>query len=188
MLIAAECEAHQGLHVSAENLIVEIVVRETNAAGVETVRAAEPGEMGEVVVTDLHNRAMPFIRYANGDVASFAAGGTCPCGRTLPRLAEVEGRVTETLTDAAGNRVNGLVFNVIIAHLHDAIREFQVVQRRDRSITLRVVPGPQFGTLAETSLQDVWRRYLPNVRFTLEKVERIDVRPGGKRRVVIVER
>ena len=50
MLIAAECEAHDGMHLSMENLIVELVVRETAAR-----RAGTPGELGEVVVTDLHN-------------------------------------------------------------------------------------------------------------------------------------
>ncbi len=64
MMIAAECEAHDGLHVSMENLVVEVVVTENG-----TQRPAREGETGEVVLTDLHNRAMPFIRYANGDTA-----------------------------------------------------------------------------------------------------------------------
>jgi len=86
------------------------------------------------------------------------------------------------------NRVNGLVFNEIIAHLHDAIRKLQDVQRRDRSTDVRLVPGPDFGARAETSLRDVWRRDLPDVPFAVEQVARIDPRPGGKRRVVVVER
>src|SRR6201999_3104727 len=51
MLIGSECEAHDGMHTSMENLIVELIVREPDG----TVRAARPGETGEVVVTDLHN-------------------------------------------------------------------------------------------------------------------------------------
>src|SRR5439155_23714298 len=64
MMIATECEAHHGLHTSMENLVVEIVVTENGKQ-----RLAREGESGEVVFTDLHNLAMPFIRYANGDIA-----------------------------------------------------------------------------------------------------------------------
>jgi phenylacetate-CoA ligase len=75
MLMAAECPAHAGLHVSMETLVVEVVVRDP--AGGD--RPARPGEVGEVVITDLTNLAMPFIRYANGDLAVPAEPGTCPC-------------------------------------------------------------------------------------------------------------
>ena len=65
MLIATECAAHAGLHLSMETLVVEVVVRERRNG--RRARAS-PGELGEVVITDLTNLAMPFIRYANGDL------------------------------------------------------------------------------------------------------------------------
>ncbi len=187
MLIGAECEAHTGLHISAENLLVEVLVRELGRDGKEQVRPANAGETGEVVLTDLHNWAMPFIRYANGDLAKMGSGDICACGRTLPRLSSVEGRVTETLLDADGNRVNGLIFNVVIAHLAGAIRQFQVVQHKDRSVSLRVVPSVSFDEGTEQKLYDVWRYYLSGVAFSLEKVSSIDPGPNGKRQVVLVE-
>src|SRR5581483_3500329 len=104
MLIGSECERHDGLHLSAENLIVEVIV---------DGRPARPGETGEVVITDLHNLGMPFIRYANGDLATAMDDSACACGRSLPRIGSIEGRVTETLRDAEGGRVSGLVFNVM---------------------------------------------------------------------------
>ena len=57
MLIAAECEAHEGMHVPMENIVVEVVVRDGDRE-----RPAQPGELGEVAVTDLHNLGAPFIR------------------------------------------------------------------------------------------------------------------------------
>jgi len=186
MLIASECSAHQGMHVSMETLIVEVVVRDRAAPG--GARAARPGEIGEVVVTDLTNLAMPFIRYANGDLAVAGPAGTCPCGRALPRLASVEGRVTETLVDGTGARVNGLVFNVVIAHLAHAIRQFQVVQHKDRSVTLRVAPTTTFDGTIEGTLRATWERYLPGVPVRLDLVNDIPVSATGKRQVVIVER
>ena len=148
--MATECDAHAGLHMSMETLVVEVVVRDGHNG---TSRAGTPGELGEVVVTDLTNHAMPFIRYANGDLAVAGDSGACPCGRALPRLASVEGRVTETLIDGSGARVNGLVFNVVIAHLAHAIRQFQVVQHKDRSVTLRVAPTSTFDANIEAALR-----------------------------------
>jgi phenylacetate-CoA ligase len=147
-----------------------------------------PGEIGEVVITDLTNLAMPFIRYANGDMAIPAEPGACPCGRAHPRLASVEGRVAETLTDGSGARVNGLVFNVVIAHLAHAIRQFQVVQHRDRSITLRISPTASYDEQIERALRQTWEKYLPGVPVTVEMVSEIPVAATGKRQVVVVER
>ncbi|HEX3765734.1 MAG TPA: hypothetical protein VHW23_43860, partial [Kofleriaceae bacterium] len=65
MMIAAECEQHDGMHTAMENLIVEVLVREPGGA----IRAARPGEVGEVAITDLHNLACPMIRYVTGDLA-----------------------------------------------------------------------------------------------------------------------
>jgi phenylacetate-CoA ligase len=185
MLISTECDAHDGQHVSMETLVVEVVVRD-GKGGAE--RPAEPGELGEVVVTDLTNLAMPFIRYANGDLAVAGKPGTCRCGRALPRLASVEGRVTETLVDGSGARVNGLVFNVVIAHLAHAIRQFQVVQRKDRSVTIRVVPTSTFDAGIEGVLRATWERYLAGVPVTLELVGDLPISQSGKRQVVVVER
>ncbi|MGH2899756.1 MAG: phenylacetate--CoA ligase family protein, partial [Solirubrobacteraceae bacterium] len=109
MLIASECEAHDGLHTSMENLVTELVVREPDG----TIRHARPGETGEVVVTDLHNLACPMIRYVNGDLAVARGDEPCRCGRGLVRIGPIEGRVTDTLYDGAGRAVGGLVFNIL---------------------------------------------------------------------------
>jgi phenylacetate-CoA ligase len=187
MLVATECEAHAGLHVSMETLVVEVVVREGNQGNSATSRPARPGELGEVVITDLTNHAMPFIRYANGDLAVAGETGPCACGRALPRLASVEGRVAETLTDGTGARVNGLVFNVVIAHIAHAIRQFQVVQHKDRSVTLRVAPTATFDASIEATLRATWERYLQGVPVRLELCDDIATSPSGKRQVVVVE-
>jgi phenylacetate-CoA ligase len=184
MLVATECDAHAGLHVSMETLAVEVVVREANNGA---SRPARPGELGEVVITDLTNLAMPFIRYANGDLAVAGEPGACACGRALPRLASVEGRVAETLIDGTGARVNGLVFNVVIAHIAHAIRQFQVVQHKDRSVTLRVAPTASFDGSIEATLRATWERYLTGVPVRLELVDDIATSPSGKRQVVVVE-
>ncbi|MSP61028.1 MAG: phenylacetate--CoA ligase family protein [Myxococcales bacterium] len=183
MLIASECERHDGLHVSAENLIVELLVTDG-----ERRREALPGETGEVVITDLHNLGMPFIRYANGDLAVAGPAGRCACGRALPRITSVEGRVTETLRDGQGRKVSGLVFNVLFAGvLAASVRQFQAVQHRDGSITLRLVPTHPLDDGAREQIRATCARYLEGVLVRTEVVEEIPPTKGGKRQVVVIE-
>jgi phenylacetate-CoA ligase len=186
MLIGSECEAHDGMHTSMENLIVELIVRDPDG----TVRAARPGESGEVVVTDLHNLACPMIRYVTGDVAVARGDARCACGRGLVRIGPIEGRVTETLVDGQGRPVSGLVFNIVIAIVGEAARSFQVVQRRDRSIVLKVVPQDGEGLPDRVTRQvlDYAQKYLPGVPISVEIVAEIPLTAAGKRRPVVVER
>jgi phenylacetate-CoA ligase len=184
MLMASECNAHDGLHTSMENMIVELVVRENG-----TVRAARPGETGEVVITDLHNLACPMIRYVNGDLAVAGAEERCKCGRGLARISQVQGRVTETMYDGQGRAVGGLVFNILFSTIGHVARSFQVHQREDGSVIFKVVPytGAALPTREEQLLRAHAERYLPGAPFTIEIVDNIPLSPAGKRRVVVCE-
>ena len=73
-------------------------------------------------------------------------------------------------------------------HLAQGIRQFQVVQHRDRSVTLRVVPTPEFDAQIELVLRQTWERYLVGVPVKLELVPDIPIAVTGKRQVVVVER
>ena len=181
MLVAAECEAHQGMHVSMENLVVEIVVRD---AGGE--RPARPGETGEVVLTDLHNYAVPLLRYASGDLATAGPDHVCTCGRGLARIAAVVGRTTDTLFDRQGNRVGGLIFHVLLSTLKEVVSQFQVIQHEDRSVTFKLVPGPRYDSDGQRAIREIASRYIPGLPFTLEEVHEIPPGPNGKRHIVQV--
>jgi len=186
MLIGAECEAHDGMHLSMENLIVELFVREPSGA----TRAARPGEIGEVAITDLHNLACPMIRYVTGDLALARPETRCACGRGLARIGPIDGRVTDTLHDAEGNAVGGLVFNVLIGVLDHVARNFQVIQKTDGSVVMRIVPnvGDRLPDREYRAVQDVAAKYLRGTRFAIEYVDEIPLTSAGKRKVVIVER
>lgn len=182
MLMAAECEAHDGLHVSMENLIVEIVVRENG-----TERPAEDGETGEIVVTDLHNYGMPFLRYATGDLAVSRGRSRCQCGRSLVRIGRIEGRVTETLVAGDGGRVSGLLFVVAMVARGQALQAYQVVQHRDRSVTIRVLCD-HLSKETEAQLRTLIAPYLRGLPLTFVRVDALPLDPSGKRRQVVVER
>lgn len=183
MLIAAECDAHAGLHVSMENLIVEVLVRDGTR-----FRPAQPGEVGEVAVTDLHNFGAPFIRYLNGDLAEQGSTARCRCGRGLARLGSIQGRVTDTLHDSEGHPVSGLFFNVLFSVLADKVKQFQVVQHRAGDVDLKLVPTAAFDDSVVASIHDNCARYLPGVDVAVRRVSRIPTGPAGKLRVVVVER
>jgi phenylacetate-CoA ligase len=185
MLIGAECEAHDGLHQSMENLIIEILV--TDADGSQ--RAARPGETGEVAITDLHNLACPFIRYLTGDLATAREQKPCACGRTLPKIGPIEGRVTETMRDGRGNPVEGILFNILFLHMAKHARQFQVVQRASGRLTLRVVPTQEkLAPEAEKLIREFVGKHVAGVPLDIEIVREIPLTRAGKLRRVIVEK
>lgn len=183
MLMGMECEAHDGMHLSMENLIVEVIVREG-----EKTRAARPGEIGEVVVTDLHNYGMPFIRYLNGDLAQAGEQGTCSCGRGLEKISNIEGRVVDALRDAQGGRVTGMMIAVFLANVGHAINQFQVVQHVDGSLTFKYVPGPEFSEQAHQYLRTSMEGCLKGYPVKMDEVPEILPGENGKRRVIIIEK
>ncbi|MBK9036959.1 MAG: phenylacetate--CoA ligase family protein [Myxococcales bacterium] len=185
MLIGHECDRHDGLHVSAETMIVEVIVREGTS-----VRAARPGEIGEVAVTDLHNLSQPLIRYLGGDRAMMRGPEPCGCGRTLPRIGPIDGRVTDTLRDGAGQPVNGLLFSILFVSLNDEAREFQIVQRASGDLTIRVVmteAGARISPHLDRIAAEFIGKYLPGVRWAWEYLDQIPTSAAGKHHIVVVE-
>ncbi|MGE0871232.1 MAG: phenylacetate--CoA ligase family protein [Kofleriaceae bacterium] len=185
MMVGAECRHHDGLHVSMETMIVEIVVRRVDGS----VRAAKPGELGEVAITDLHNLASPMIRYLTGDLAIAREQTPCPCGRGLERIGPIEGRTTDALRDHRGNPVSGLAFSILFAVLEPVVRAFQVVQRSDGRVVIKVVPLSGSGSAARTleEIHQFARRYLAGLPVAIEQVSEIPLTAAGKRKLVLVE-
>ncbi|MDQ3335417.1 MAG: hypothetical protein M4D80_09650 [Myxococcota bacterium] len=185
MLMGSECEEHDGLHESVENLIVELLVREPDGR----VRTARPGEQGEVAITDLHNLACPFIRYLTGDLAVARAPSPCGCGRTLPKFGPVDGRVTDTMHDADGNPVEGILFNILFLAIAEYTRQFQVVQRATGQLLLKLVPkGPSLPVHAERVIREFVGQHVRGVPLDIQIVPDIPLTSAGKLHRVIVER
>jgi phenylacetate-CoA ligase len=176
MLIGAECDRHEGLHLSMENLLVEIL----NDDGSPTPH----GQEGNVVVTDLFNYGMPFIRYVNGDrgVAGFEM---CSCGRGLPMLKQVVGRQLDTLDTPDGRRIPGEFFPHLIKEF-PAVRRFQVVQEKQELITVKLVVDGGL-TLADREhlLAEIRKCTGTQVDVRLQMVDDIPLTNAGKLKVVV---
>ena len=181
MLMAAECEQHAGMHLSEENLLIELV---------KDGKVLPSGESGDVVVTDLHNYGMPMIRYVNGDVAVLAADGRCGCGRSLRRLERVDGRRADTMVDGAGNAVPGIVFHVLFSDARqEIVRQFQAVQNAQGEVVLKVVRGRDFADEAFHQVTNRFAEYLRGLPFTVEFHDVIAPHQrSGKHQTIIVER
>jgi len=114
--------AHQcpegGMHLSAEDIIVEIVDPDG--------RVVPDGVRGQVVVTHLATGDFPFIRYRTGDVAKISPSN-CRCGRGLPLLEELEGRTTDFVLAQDGTIMHGLALIYVLREL-DEIKEFKIIQ------------------------------------------------------------
>lgn len=176
MLIGAECEQHCGLHLSMENLLVEIL----NDDGSPTPQ----GQEGNIVITDLYNYGMPFVRYVNGDRA-VAGFDLCRCGRGLPLLKKVVGRQLDTLDTPDGRKIPGEFFPHLIKEF-PAVRRFQVIQEKLEVITLKLVVDGGL-TLAEREhlLAEVRKCAGTQVDIRLQMVDDIPLTKAGKLKVVV---
>jgi len=148
--IAHECEAHLGLHVNAESYVVEILCGD---------RPARPGEVGDVVVTDLTNLSVPLVRYALGDRAALS-DRVCPCGRGLPLLEALDGRRAAMVVGANGGFVPGSYFAEVLKDYGHVVRRYQIVQHRPGAIEIRVVCGPRFSDKSMRPLLAEFRLHL----------------------------
>jgi phenylacetate-CoA ligase len=177
MLIAAECEQHRGLHVNADHLVVELP---------QPVDTKAHAQSGEVVITDLFNYGMPFVRYANGDRAT-ASAERCACGRGLPLLAQVDGRVLDAIRTSAGHVLPGEFFPHMLKDV-SGLQRFQLVQRQLDRLDLSIVRGADFDDASLAYIRrEVGKVLGDSVALHCHFVDDIPLTPSGKLRVTVCE-
>jgi len=167
--MALQCPDHEHYHVMAENVMLEIVD--------EMGRPCLPGELGRVVVTTLHNFAMPLIRYAIGDYGTL--GEPCPCGRGLPVLEKVVGRQRNLLTLPDGSRRWPLFLSAWSGIA--AIRQVQLIQESLQEVTARLVVARPLPPEEEKEFIAAIQQCLGYpFAMQLEYVEKIERLPSAK--------
>ncbi|MBN1855622.1 MAG: phenylacetate--CoA ligase family protein [Dehalococcoidia bacterium] len=178
--IAMECDAHAGLHVAAEDLIVEVVD--------ESGRPVKPGRQGRVVITNLHEYGMPLIRYDTDDESSLVTG-MCECGRSLPRLSPVFGKAGHSIYTPSGKRLSARSF-VARDLVSLGIRRFQLVQDKLDHVTVRVVPNASLSSSSALEMVAAVKAHYSStlgddVEIQVDIVDRIEPTQAGKHLFVI---
>lgn len=174
-LIASECGCHDGMHINAENVLVEVVSD-----------ASYEGKSGRAIITDLENYGMPMIRYDLGDVIELS-DHPCFCTRGLPLLKRVSGRVSAFILCADGRRMSGEFFSYFMHH-YSGIREFRIVQKADRSVTIEVVKLPGCDEQGLEGVLEKARNAIgQGIPVSCRQVEAIHVPPSGKYQYAVSE-
>jgi len=170
--LASECEHHR-LHISPDVGLVELL----NEQG----EPVSPGQSGEIVVTGLLNYAQPLIRYRTGDMAVMS-DENCPCGRVMPVLSDLVGRLEDTVIGADGRetvRFHGIFIGM------DHIREGQIIQETLTRFLLRLVVTPLFSDRDRATIKNRFEERLGPIELQFEIVDKIERTERGKYRSVI---
>ncbi len=177
-LVCAASECPQGrLHLWPEVGVLEVV-----ADGAD--EPVPPGETGRLIATGLLNADMPLVRYESGDRGALAEpGAECLCGRGLPVLERLEGRLDDLIVTPEGRRV-GRLDPVFKADL--PVREAQIVQENRERVVLRVVPAQGYGPGIADGLEERLRQRLgPSMEIAVEEVDHLPRGAAGKLRAVV---
>ena len=179
-LIAFECSQHTGYHIAAENVIVEIV----DSQG----KPVPDGKEGRILITNLHNFAMPFIRYDIGDYG-ISSNAVCSCGRGLPLLAEIKGRTTDVILTRTKEAIHYMNtrWDFLLKY---QVEQFQIVQETYEKVVVKLVIGEEY-----------WRKYSSELtseivskfkldfgeymEIAIEVVKEIPPTPSWKSRIII---
>lgn len=172
-IIAHECE-HGSMHLMAENAIVEFL---------RDGQPAQEGEPAEIVVTSLVNQALPLIRYRIGDVGAWSAK-PCPCGRHLPRMEMVAGRLNHMVVGPNGTMSSGFLFYYLAKELlaqNGQLRRFVIHQYEPGALVFEFPLGdPLSEDLKANIRQQIEARLGQAAVLTFRQVEEIPALPSGK--------
>jgi phenylacetate-CoA ligase len=171
-MIAVECPITAHYHVAVENVFIEFLD--------DNGREVLPGDRGRVTVTGLHNYAMPFIRYSLADVA-VASDRPCVCGRSLPVIERIEGRIRNAFTFRDGTRVWPRGWLAREMRVFVPFRQYQMVQIDFERIELRYVRDGSGRTPDVKGLNAYARRIMhPSVEIALAPMDVLPRGPSGK--------
>lgn len=171
-IISFECEKHQGYHLNQESAYVEIV-------------GADASGLGRIVATPLFNYAFPMIRYETGDIGVITTE-PCSCGRALPRIAQLSGRIRDFVVLSDGRYIHGAFFNHLEAlYQSDWIGKYQVVQESLNHLIIRITcTRPPSEVELDLIRNSICKGLMPDMQIDFD-LSGIELAPSGKFRLVM---
>lgn len=173
-VIATDCPAGGGYHLATDDLVVECL---------KDGRPAVPGEPGEIVLTGLTSRVMPFIRFSLGDVAALEYG-PCACGRPGPRLTDLQGRCDDLIVRPDGGVSSAFQANQPL-YTQPGILQFRVTQEDLDSFRIDYEAEAPLRAGAEREIREYFKREFLAKSVYLQRVPRIPPDSSGKIRKFI---
>lgn len=170
MSIGGECEFHAGLHIHSENLLVE-------------TESPDSIDASPLLVTDLHNAGTVFLRYSIGDVGTLSAEG-CACGRSLPLLTSVQGRMLDTLELEDGRKVSAIFFRHILKDIPE-ILSYQVKQLSADAVEVRAILSQEISGASQALFEAEMKKVLGSTTVTLRRVQELEMSRSGKVKAII---
>jgi phenylacetate-CoA ligase len=173
--VAAQCK-HGRYHTFMPHVVVETV----DASG----NPVQPGQIGRILLTRLGAGAMPFVRYAVGDLGIIETEKSCRCGRQGTAIRSINGRDTDVVKTRSGNRLIVHFFTGIFEY-YSTIAQFRIKQESLDEIHIDLVPAGEFdSSILGTIEQEIQEKAKCRLRVRFKIVESISVGPTGKIRLV----
>jgi phenylacetate-CoA ligase len=179
-VMASECENHDSLHINAETLLLEFE---------QIDESFDDKKHARLFITDLENYAFPFIRYEIGDVVVLADEDEgCPCGRTLPKIQDVGGRITDYLKLSNGRYVSCTGLASTVFPKAKGIIQSRVIQSEQDRICVQIVKNENFDDDSIKMLRNELGKILGgNIAVEFEFPEKLEREKSGKYRFAISE-
>lgn len=171
--IAQECISHWGKHINSYLYIIEILDDNGNDV--------PEGQMGNIVITDLHNLATPMIRYKIGDLAEQHTFAPCECGLSWPKMGEIVGRSQSVIITKDGKLVPGTLFDHILKDYYTLINKWQIVQetKEELNIYLEFIDEQEFDRQKDKLTAEL-KHYLGDMVINYFSGDKIQMTKTGK--------
>jgi len=168
-VMSYECHLHKGLHYNDLQSIIEVYKKNNEG-------------FGRLLITNLWNKSMPFIRYENGDLVSLAKS-PCPCGQPFPLIESVKGRITDIISFPNGRSLSGPSLNNLFGNMD--IDGWQVVQYAPSSLEIRILSRNGLRQEDYHYIQKVFDNHVgKNVKFKILIVPELENTKSGKLKLV----
>jgi len=175
--IAHECP-HGSLHISAEDIIVEIVDDEG--------QCCSNGEQGNIVVTHMATSGFPFVRYQTGDVGVLS-DQPCSCGRGLPVLQDIVGRSSDFVVAEDGSKLHGAALTYVLREVR-GVESFKIIQKTQTLLHVKIVKGKEYQATNEVIIAEEFSKRLGNnLQCVFDYPQKIDPEISGKYRYIVCE-
>ncbi len=172
--MVSECPEQRKLHINSENVYIEFI---------KNGKHCKPGETGEIFVTDLVNYGMPILRYQIGDIGE-PSYERCKCGRGLPLIKNIKGRVTDNFIRSDGGFVHGEFFTHLFYN-KNGIEQFQIIQESKNLIIIKIKKSGEINKKTIKHIEKFILRAMGNIDVKFIFVDKIIPNATGKYRFTI---